>query len=265
MDPSFVSAYVGEADCYKSLGSYNQAITAYSQAIKADPANPALYVGRSGIYQLNGESGHASEDCASAEKHSVPTIATAEQIATCYATTENYGAESSALARALKHFPTSSDLYRTKSSVDQVTGDTQAALADYEQAFALARSAAQQGQALSTGGDLYASQGDYAGAVAEYKEATKVAPFLIDPWVGLATALATEGQTEPAADVYEAAERAPGMTANSRALEYRAHGNLLQQLGDQGKAVTAWRTALRLTTDPALRAQLRQTLASVGA
>jgi tetratricopeptide (TPR) repeat protein len=261
-DPTFVKAYVGEAECYRALGSYGQGIVAYSQAIRADPANPALYIGRSALYQLNGQSGRAGADCGSAEKRSVPTLGTISQISACYVNVQDYGGEAAALQRALAHFPTSSELYRTKVGVDETIGNTAAALADAHKAYQYAGTSVQQSLAFSAIGDVYASQGDYATAIANYKTATRVAPFLADPWVGLAGALAAQGKTESAADIYETAEQVPGMPANTRALVYRAHGELLQQIGNRTGAVQAWRAALRLATDSALRAALRHSLAS---
>jgi tetratricopeptide (TPR) repeat protein len=261
-DPTFVKAYVGEAACYRSLGSYGQGIVAYSQAIKADPGNPALYIGRSALYQLNGQSGRAGDDCANAEKQSVPTLGTIAQISACYVNVQNYGAEAATLQRALKAFPTNSDLYRTKVGVDETTGNTQAALADAQKAYQYAGTSVQEAQALSTTGDVYANQGDYSTAITEYRGAIRIAPFLADPWAGLAGALTARGQTESAADIYETAERVSGMAASSQALIYRDHGMLLQQIGNRKGAVNAWRTALRLTTDPVARAALRRSLSS---
>jgi tetratricopeptide (TPR) repeat protein len=177
-------------------------------------------------------------------------------------TAGDYAAEEAVIARGALYIPASSELYRMKIAADTNTGDTSRAMSDYAEALEFARSPTQRARALTAAGDFYMSQADYATALGVYKQAVKAAPALPDAWVGNATALATQGQTEPAADIYETAERRIGSDPGARAAVYLAYGNFLLQLGDRKHAAGAFKAALRLPLDSATRAEIEQRLAS---
>lgn len=259
-NPAYVSAYMGEASCYRQMGSYYQSLLAYNKAIAADPLNANLYYLRAQIEQLNGQNGASYADCStSAKLVGGNALAALQQAATCLAGFGDYQGAVRALSTAIRLSPTSSEMYRLRAQNEGRSGDTAAVNRDVKLALRYSTSTPQTAQVLATQADYYASQGDYNRAVRLYTRVVQLAPNLGWPWVNLGKDLAANGDVTQALQTFEKGERITPPTSWT-VVTYEAQGDLLSQLGRKNDAAAAYRLGIRTSTDPSQKAELQARL-----
>lgn len=268
--------YMADAQLYEESGNYEEALTAYDQALRIVPNDPQLYEKRGDILFLLKRSDEALDtytqaltllpNQSSLYKKSGDTLVALGQFNEAQETYEKaislspgnaeiYLKQGDAFFIATK-YEQALDSYNKALALDSddvriflSIGRTYSTLGQYEKALEIYTNAVNKGlrdkQLYVDMGDTFFSLNQYEKALAAYDEAIILNSDSAKPWRNKGVVLVKIGNVEEAKNVYEQAiNRDP-----NNAFLYKEYGDILFKLGDLIAARTAYDDAIRLKPD----------------
>ena len=176
--PHQARSYVTIAQSLSSFGDFADAITAMNKAIALVPGDPSLYETRAGIYQTANDYRSAFADYERAIKIA-PFTARRAQIyadeAGVYDSEGDFNSAYAAIASAIALQPDITAFYIQSGNIHRDGGAFQAALKLYDHALHIATNNGDAETAHEDKGDTLMMMGQPRPAIAEYRQASRLA------------------------------------------------------------------------------------------
>ncbi|MEZ4774524.1 MAG: tetratricopeptide repeat protein [Bacteroidia bacterium] len=186
---------------YKA-GDYNGALKDYTKAIKTEPENPDLYLGRGKCYLKLDKGKQAFADF-NKTIELYPNYREAYILrAGIHQQELNYPLSIADLSMALTLESRDASLYVQRSFVHQLAGNPEEAIADYTWAIGVD---SLQGQLYIDRGILYRKAEKMPEAIADFSRAVRIAPELADGWYQRGLCRISQGEIEKAASDFQQA------------------------------------------------------------
>jgi tetratricopeptide (TPR) repeat protein len=192
---------------YAAVGSYEQAVKHFSQAIAMDPNYSEYYNDRGSVYLRLGLLEEARADYARAIELSPPYFEVFTNLGQCY---RRIGAMTKAIeaySQALDLEPTQVLAFLGRAKAHEELGHVGEAIADYTEALAFD---ATLWEAVASRGVMHYETGDLASALADFNTAVELKPDQPDLYENRATVLADLGRQQEAEFDRETASRLQG-------------------------------------------------------
>ncbi|MBK7203095.1 tetratricopeptide repeat protein [Candidatus Amarolinea dominans] len=270
IDPTYAGAHINKGSAYALQGQWAEAIISLDKGIRLDPEVSAAYFNRATAYQQLGDYSHAIEDfrtylrfwpqdpaaeyarkhLAKLEEKLPDENRDAVQGASPYHLTIAQGivlpvegdpvTTISSCDRAIERNPNDAIAYHSRGLAHSITGDLDAAIADFDQALTLLTDADMRANAYNNRGIARARQGNPVAALADFDRAIELDPTNVNAYNNQGNLYASRGDSTSAIAAYNrAAELDPGFpdTFNNRGGAHRIQGNLTAALADYGRAI----------------------------
>jgi tetratricopeptide (TPR) repeat protein len=166
--PDFETAYVESGFASNNLNDRDGAISAFEEAIRLKPEDPRPYFGRSRIYFREKEYDRTAADLTKAIQLAPNDADYRIARATIYVHQGRLTDQIADLTEALQTYPTNETLLLTRGRAFHITGNYPGAIADFTELI----KHTQAGGAYKERARTYFRDGQYALALADYKQAT---------------------------------------------------------------------------------------------
>jgi len=242
----FAGAYVGLGNCYQSTAP-NAAIVEYNKALQIDPSNFALYITRANTEYNLGMPGQAIQDDLTAMRFATQVPASYESIAQSFGSFADLSDAVKAMDKAIALAPNSPALYEERGQYYLQAKQYTQALADYRTAIKVAPFLTSRASTYSDLADVYNGLGDYNSALSAIASAIRLEPNNAHYRVKSGDIHLGANSYPGAIDRYNQALHIVATGPDAEAA-HEGKGDALVALGQPAKAITEYRAAARLAS-----------------
>ena len=234
--------YFLRGNVYFELGNYDEAIAAYTQAIRLKPDDAKAYYNRGNAKGDLGDYFAAIADYDTAIRLKPDNAAAYVNRGNAKGDLGDYFAAISDYDAAIRLKPDYADAYYNRGNAKGDLGDYFAAITDYDTAIRLKPDNA---AAYVNRGVAKADLGDHFAAIADYDMAIRLKPDDADAYYNRGISKGELGQYRAAIADYDTAIR----LKPDDAAAYNNRGNAKRKLGQQRAAIADYDAAIRLKPD----------------